>query len=497
MPRRSTQLSLLLFSCYVLASVVFLNRNTPFRGEHWALLYSYVHSSGFLERMRNVSEFVCFGVQRFQPLAFFPAALTFQLFGSHFWLHYVFSVLLHLGYTYAFLRLVDRLRREPSETPRQNLFLTYPLEAALFLVAFPAADVLLWSFFHYVQIAILLATLSLSFFLDDKRHSKSIAYALIFVASLIYEPFLSLVACYALWGIAETRIKRRFPLHCLWPILFLLLIIPKYYTQYSAYRQQVASYNQIQSDMVMVPFLEKAWFCFEKLQLMIVTTLYNLGFPTNAVRKNIYEMPIVPLMKNGLYDFHSFTYLLPAYQNGFAVGFTVVLGLLAALYWKKRKLILSSHQALALLYGCAVSGPFLAITWARPVVRDVSIAFQFRYLLVGLAPLVCLLLEGLFRAFGPLRRPWYAGMIVTLILINSLNTLKHGFFVREDMADLISFVDELKARSLSSDEVVTQTTNAMTALKIPSDPKLFYFDYNAQKCVAEWKMRTDLSEKKL
>jgi hypothetical protein len=171
----------------------------------------------------------------------------------------------------------------------------------------------------------------------------------------------------------------------------------------------------------------------------------------------------------------------------------VIFAWLGVIIWRHRRVLQWSRTRIYVLYFLALLGPFLAITWARPVARDVSIAFQFRYVLVGLGPLVVLALEGLRKSLGPGRQRAYLSLMMLLVVINVLNTLKHGFFVREDMSHATAFVEDLEARGLSRDEIVTETTNALTALQIPSDQERFYFDYNAQKCIAEWKIRSDLS----
>ena len=75
---------MIVFAVLLLFGVVVVNRHTPFRAEHWSLLYSFLQSGTWIEQLQRTADFVCFSVHRFQPLAFFPVVASYVVFKTRF-----------------------------------------------------------------------------------------------------------------------------------------------------------------------------------------------------------------------------------------------------------------------------------------------------------------------------------------------------------------------------------------------------------------------------
>lgn len=470
----------LLFSIYTLLYVAAINADSPFRGEHWALLYGYLHSRDWGNAVANVSSFVCFGVKRFQPLAFFPAILSYILLGTNFLAHQLLSVLLHVLYTLVFLQLLNWLRTGETAFSVYRLR-DFPLEAALFLVFFSTSDVLTWTFFHYIQVATILGMAAFLMFIDGKKH---LAYALVAGATLIYEPFYSLAIGFVLWEIRQSYRKKHPPPVSFWGLLLLVGGIgAQYFSQYSGYVNQIASHNEIQRAMVETSIATKAFASLNKFVVLVLTLLYSASFPTLAVKKQIYELHTFPWIERGTYDYYTFTYLSDRTVWLTAAAGALLAGAVVWLVHTRKKNGVTNPGAPYLYCGIAFL-LFAVIAWGRPVVRDYAIAFQFRYAMIGAALIVAVGLEILrWRLPASI----YAGTLLVLIAINNYSYFRQGELVAKDMGDLASYVSQMREKGESSDAIVDKMASAFAGVTIPvANPDNELFTYNAQQCVVEW-----------
>ena len=460
------------------------NRLTPFRGEHWAFLDYYLRADSLKEAISNVASFNCFGATRFQPLGFFPTLFPYLLFGMNFFFHYLFSLGLQIVLTWIFLLLMDGLRNDFKGKPRL-LFDEYALEASLFLVLFPAADVLLWTFFHYIQTALILGYGSIYLFLKNKyefNRQKLLSLALLIAASLIYEPFIVVMAFYlgfTLYALYRKKMKNIIP--ALIPLLFLGLIFPSYYRQFKPSATNlipiVGTFLNTQlhtghNALIGAPgATNRILFGFYNLIGMIINIFHSIFFPYQALKVNIYEFFVPAFLKGrGL--------LLAAISTTILV---VAIGFFLKLDLKKKRLP-GTHHLFIFLSAC---GMFYLISWGRN--EDGNFAsVQLRYAYLILPALFCLFVDLVYRLTQRETLPLYSTVLAMLIFINLGNTLQHGIRVREDMEEVRTFVGELKNKNLKPKQITETVMQAYEKVQIPFRRENMFFVYNARGCISSY-----------
>lgn len=471
------------FALCTLGFVAAMNQHTPFRGEHWALIEYVLNGSSFWDQVQRVSHFVCFSDKRFQPLAFFPTMGSYLLFGTHFVDHYLLSIGLHLVLTYCFLKLLSVLRRE-IEPDRRNLFVRYPLEASLFLVLYPFVDLMTWSFYHYVQWALLLGAISVACFIEgifsDSR-KESVAVGLALIATLIYEPFLSYLFVYFLVGLVrQIKKKGKFP----WAATFCLaVLVPIYYAQFSTYVAKVASYSDKQLSMVTAPIPIKLFYLVHKIALLGFNGLWSSMTFVLASKRETYEYALPKVIAPYLIERDTFLYLPDSLLSLVSIAMLVGVSFLGYLFYRRWR----THPrtlAVSAIYFMCMLGPVLLVAWGRPVIRSISVSLQFRYFTLMAVFGLIFVVEGLRYLAG---RRIYESVLLLLIVINAFNAIAHGNLVRFDMQEVGAYVTQRLQSGLKGKSLVRSVDGALINLEIPvrqwsNAP----FQYNAQKCIAEF-----------
>lgn len=179
---------------YYILSAVFLlllysqNFADPYTGEMWELVYFASKDGELVNKMHEISSFVCFGASRFQPLAFFIPFLLIIIAGTNFVMAHLLSVVLHILCSLLIAYICHKYTKKKKLT-----LIIYTLTLFTFL----SSDVIIWTFFTYIQISCILIIIALHNyieFLKDKKYSNLIIfYILTILSSLIYEAALSLL----------------------------------------------------------------------------------------------------------------------------------------------------------------------------------------------------------------------------------------------------------------------------------------------------------------
>ena len=461
-------------SLALLVTIAFLNRHTPFRGEHWALLYTYVNAPDWMKRFELISHFACFGVTRFQPLGFFPQVVSYQLLGAAFFAHYLLSISIHVVQTYLFLKLLDRFRSDSSDT--RSVFNRYPMEGALFLVLFPGTDVLFWTFFHHVQLATLLASASLLVYLTPSSSygRRLLAFALMIAATAIYEAFLPGVVVYL--AVEGSRFCRRERSAWLGTALLVVSVAAfgvKYGLQYSQLER---------SQWLSVPLMTRAMRSVDYTLLALAVFVSNSIWPTAAWRGEIYTLAIPSAIQ---------TVPFALFSLGTGISFCLIFLVV------KRKTPSKTSSLYALCLACAVGILFL-IVWARSFEGPVASSAQFRYAFVIMPCLVAVALDVAYRLLAGRWRFMYGAALAVLIAVNALATLRHGLRLRDDMEDMTDYVETLKKEGFTANEIVTDVTRRLATARLPLSPRSIprlEFLLNGDGCAEEWVYRTAGREK--
>jgi len=153
-------------SVIVLLLVYSQNLNDAYKGEMWELLYISATDQGWMERLGSISSFVCFGAGRFQPLAFLIPYFQYSAIGQSFVVSHLFTLALHLLSGAMLAVIASHYLRS-----RIVVFAIY----AVFIFSFVVSDVVIWTFFTYIQAhsAMLLAAIGLfsPIFVRRARHT--------------------------------------------------------------------------------------------------------------------------------------------------------------------------------------------------------------------------------------------------------------------------------------------------------------------------------------
>lgn len=191
-------------SVVLLLLVYSQNLNDTYKGEMWELLYVSASDQGWLERLSSISTFACFGAGRFQPVAFFIPYLQYSAIGKSFVASHLFSLALHLLCGAILAVIASHYLRS-----RVAVFTVY----AAFLFSFVASDVVIWTFFTYIQMHGALLLVALGLFLAYLRTDRPAhlygSWAAGLLSTLIYEAALSLFLAQICFAIISGRVRTR------------------------------------------------------------------------------------------------------------------------------------------------------------------------------------------------------------------------------------------------------------------------------------------------
>jgi len=178
---------------YILPAIFLLliysqNFTDPYTGEMWELAYIAAKEGDLINKIHEISSFVCFGASRFQPLAFFIPYFLIIIAGTNFVIAHMLAVGLHILCSLLISFVCHKYTKNKKIT-----LIVYILTLFTFL----ASDVIIWTFFTYIQISCILIILSLYNYIEylKKNNCKYIIifYLLTTTSTLIYEASLSIV----------------------------------------------------------------------------------------------------------------------------------------------------------------------------------------------------------------------------------------------------------------------------------------------------------------
>lgn len=459
----------------VLASLFFIawiNAETPFRGEHWAMLYAFVKSPDWKQKIWNMINIEYFGDHRFQPLNSLPMVLGYLVFGVWFLGYYFASVAIHAITAIGFVKLLDLLRNGRGRV------LDYPLELSFFLILFPCIDVLLWSYFHYIQIAVTLALFASYFYFKNFSRpglQKYLAYLLILLAALIYEPLLVLLFLFIAINFFYWLYSKRNSLifETVVPLICALGLASQYIGERLSspitIPPNVSVLNGIRlltghDALFSAPLAtNKFVFLLYNWLLVIVNIFRGVFLPATSHKTNLYELQNTQELFGQFLPIVSILFLI------FAAAF------LAAL-WKRRALLQSSVLLHTYLLA-ATTLIFGVICWARPGAGNYS-SVQFRYAFVILPFLFAFLLDVCFKLSQ--QRLAYSVVLLVLISFNLSSSLNQGVRLKREMQPLTQHVRALKHRGLPKDVVVLETARAIHDYLIPVQGNDVFVIYNGR-----------------
>lgn len=210
-----------LISFMVLLLCYSQNLNDAFKGEMWELLRTFESDLPWFDKAGEISQFVCFGHHRFQPLAYFVPYLSYLLFGTSFFGSHVFALFLHVSCGVALFILMSQYI--PQLWIRLAVFL-------LFLFSFVDSSVVIWTFFTYVQFHSFLLILAIFSFLSYTHTGRNahlyLSWVLGLASAYMYEAGISLFIAQALFfltGSLTSQNSRRTVRNIAGPTLVLVL----------------------------------------------------------------------------------------------------------------------------------------------------------------------------------------------------------------------------------------------------------------------------------
>ena len=210
---------------YILSAILLLviysqNFADPYTGEMWELAYIAAKDSELINKIQEISSFVCFGAGRFQPIGFFIPYLLIIIAGTNFVLAHILSVGLHILSSLLISFICYKY------TKNKNITLVIYV---LTLFTFLASDVIIWTFFSYIQISCILIIISLYNYIEylKKNNYKNLIlfYLLAISTTLIYEAGLSVFFIPIIFYIcskANFNKKNQVLLEIIVPILIIL-----------------------------------------------------------------------------------------------------------------------------------------------------------------------------------------------------------------------------------------------------------------------------------
>ena len=397
-----------------------------------------------------------------------------MVFGLWFVGHYAVSAALHLLYA-AFATSLFELALPPERrsTVRGYAFQRYPLEAALILAAFPAADTITWTFFQYLQLAAVCGVASVVLTARDASpRLRALGYACGAVATLLYEPFLCVMALLALNGASRLRASQRRGwelAEAALPGLFVAAVASKYLF---AFAPQIFSPWLTLDHLPLVN--TRAGRCGYMLVVFLANLARTLALPTVAQRGMIYELP----------------QLFLGYIAELTMVAVVAVGALALRYARRTRTHETSKgdasRALLsplVIAGLSLGGMFLMICGGR-LAQPFYCTVQIRYAYV-LFPFAFAALASHLRGVTPRARGVYAVALLYLVAVNAWSSANHVARVRREMAPITRYVTSLKDQRLSRQEIVTETERTLRerGLHVPSSDRDFI--YNATDCLRD------------
>lgn len=267
---------LLIFLALLISIVVFISLYIPidshtFRGELWELLAIENLNLTFIDKFNAISNFVCFGSGRFQPLAFFVPFYQTKLLNSSFFAVHIFAQTIHLicsaGVAYIALMWTG------------NRYLGM-IVFLLSLFSFLASDVVMWNFFTYIQLhaLILILCVYLNYIYYKTYHFRYylLASFLGLISTFLYEAAVSILLTQIFFAII--RIK-----NIEWKTLFLEILIPSLFIIIYAFVSfYINGFNYKDSNTSFHPLI-----LIKPILYLIYYFRYNLGLSVEAEILNI------------------------------------------------------------------------------------------------------------------------------------------------------------------------------------------------------------------
>lgn len=460
--------------------LAFRIQDVPFRGEHWAMLYTWIKSGDWYAGLSRVINIEYFGDHRFQPLNSAPMILGYVLFGMSFLPYYLISIFIHIFLALGVLRLKDVFQGIPR-TSFKNLIFKYPLEFSVFLVLFSSFEVLFWTYFHYIQIATTLGVFALGWFLEDKTPGKRVqAYLAVVLAALFYEPILCELAVFlGVNGWDQHKKKNRLLVSdFLLPAAFLLLIGSQYLSgtvsKPVSVPPDVSQFNGIllqagHKDLFEAPgAFFKPLFLLYNFFLLVVHVFKTSAFPSYANRTNIFEMmPIPPAVEA---------------QLPFLMGGTILIFGLCAFSSLFRKWLHERGRVLvvtSLVCFLCVG----VIIWGRPGAGHYA-SVQFRYGFV-LVPFLFVIALELLERFT-FSKKVYALVLGYLFLVNAASSVLHAERLVKSFSPLSDLIVRERSEKRTSDEVVEKVSKGLMDYSIPAPGHDVFLIYNGRGGLAKF-----------
>jgi hypothetical protein len=338
----------------------------------------------------------------------------------------------------------------------------YPWEAALFLVAFPASDMIVWSFFQYVQLGAILCVGSIVLYLravEEPPLRRLMAYTAICLSSLIYECYFPVATTLLMFQLFSRPKK---PIA--WPELWLGTFLAAFgLTLWIRFRSEPM-------------FLGGNGLVYEFL-LLLANITKNMLWLASATRYNIYELEGMDAL--GIH----------AGRIASVVAFSLMLTF-AGFLWKKRKDFTTSQRNALFLTGLAAVAPYSLIAIGRMGQAGYA-SIQFRYAYVAL-PFLLALLFGLIPASFR-RHTGYQLALGLLVAVNGISTLAHGLRCRDEMRPLRQLVERTRGAGNSSDQTVLLVDRTLLSRTLLPPISELGFIYNGIGCLEEWDLRTRAS----
>lgn len=440
------------------------NLADAFKGEMWELLYISTVQLGPWETFRQVSSFACFGAGRFQPLAFFVPYVQVMLGGTSFVHSHLFSLGLHLLCAALLAMLCYRWVRDP--------LLAFCAFAA-FLFSFLASDVLIWTFFTYIQVHALLVLASIGLFAgylrSDRRALLFLSWVAAIVSAMLYESGIAALLAQPAFALLNWRKldRRKFLLQVAAPgLVFVAYVGTAFLAMSLDYRDSSAQVHPMMFAKV--------------LTYLAYFVRYNAGLVSDAQIYNIAS----------IFDFRP---AMSAWNLlGIALLAMVAAGAARVLIRGRRELRISASPELWFA-GIALLGYVLVMGFGR-VPKDIDflapsgLETQFRYYYVtsALIPMLAVLAVGRAGA-GNYSKGLVAAALSYMVLGNGYNIVRFGEQMSIATAPLsahaLGIIGELAGSPDAEKVLVRRMHRDWYTESIPTPRQFRAHTFNANRCL--------------
>jgi hypothetical protein len=455
-----------LYGASVVALILLYSGNLgdAFKGEMWELLYISTTQLSLGETFREVSTFACFGAGRFQPLAFFVPYLQVILGGTSFVFSHLFSLGLHLLCALLLAALAFRWLRDPLLT-----FFAF----AAFLFSFLASDVLIWTFFTYIQVHALLLLASIGLFAfylrSERRALLFLSWGAAIVSAMLYESGIAALLAQPAFAILSGRVseRRRFLLEVFFPVLI--------FAAYVGMAFLAMSLNYRDSSAQIHPMV------FAKvLTYLAYFVRYNAGLVSDA---HIYDIASIFDFRPGLSVWN---------MLGVALLVMVVSGAAKVLIRGRNQLRISASPELWLV-AVALLGYVLIMGFGR-VPKGISfltpsgLETQFRYYYVSSALIPMLVVLAIGRAgAGNYSKGLVVAALVYMVLGNGYNIVRLGEKISVATTPLtahaLGIIGELSGSPNAEEKLVQRMHRDWYTESIPTPRQFRAYTFNANRCL--------------